>query len=69
MELPAGCVDPIFLYELAEHLHMTVAELTHGRGTPMPAHELSVGWPAFFRVKKRERKRAEQNRQNERRKV
>ena len=57
MELPPGTVDPLFLHELALELHMTVGELTHGRGTPMSAHELSVGWPTFFSVKAREAKR------------
>lgn len=53
MQLPPGVVDPIYMYELAEHLHMTVAELCHGRGTPMSSHELSVGWPAYFAYKQR----------------
>jgi hypothetical protein len=57
MELPPGTADPIFLCELAFELKMTVAELTHGRGTPMSAHELTVVWPAYFRYRAREAKR------------
>jgi len=49
--LAAGTIDPLFLYELAEALHMTVAELCHGRGAVMSAHELTVGWPAYFSTK------------------
>ena len=45
-------VDPIFMYELAEKLHMTVGELCYGRGTPMSLHELSVGWPAFYQYRR-----------------
>jgi len=63
MELPPGTVDPMFLHELALELGMTVGELTHGRGTPMSAHELAVEWPAFFRARRRETDRAaEKNR-------
>jgi hypothetical protein len=62
MELPPGTVDPLFLHELAEHLHMTVSEL----GDRMSAHELSVAWPAYFAYKLRQQERAEQ--QAERRK-
>lgn len=51
MELPAGVADPLYVYELAEKLHMTVGELMHGRGTPMSLHELCVGWPAYYRRK------------------
>ena len=52
MALPPGVVDDLFMYELAEHLHMTVGELCHGRGTPMSLHELAVGWPAYYEVKR-----------------
>lgn len=69
MELPPGCVDPMFLHELALQLHMTVGELKYGRGTPMSAAEMGVEWPAFFRAKDRERSREEKKRQMERRKV
>lgn len=60
MQLPPGTVDPLFECELALGLHMTLAELRHGRGTPMSAKELAVEWPAFFRFKERERRRAEE---------
>lgn len=59
MQLPPGTVDPLFECELALGLHMTLAELRHGRGTPMSASELAVEWPAFFRYRDRERKRKE----------
>ena len=62
MELRPGVVDPIFMYELAERLHMTVGELCFGRGTPMSLHELSVGWPAFFAWRQQEHDR-EQDKQ------
>jgi hypothetical protein len=50
MQLPPGTVDPLFLHELAEHLHMTVSDL----GERMSAHELCVAWPAYFAYKQRE---------------
>ena len=53
MRLPPGTVDPIFLHELALELNMTVGELTHGRGTPMSAHELGVAWPVFYATRAR----------------
>ena len=53
MRLPQGVADPIGLYELAEHLHMSVAELCHGRGALMSAHELTVGWPLYFEAKQK----------------
>jgi hypothetical protein len=59
MDLPPGTVDPIFTYELAERLHMTVGELCYGRGTPMSLHELTVGWPAFFNIREKAREREE----------
>lgn len=52
------------MYALAEHLHMTVAELCYGRGTPMSAHELAVGWPAYFAYQAREAERAEEEQSN-----
>jgi hypothetical protein len=57
MPLPPGVVDPIFMYELAERLHMTVGELCYGRGTPMSVHELAVGWPAFYEYRQRDAER------------
>ena len=67
--MPPGTVDPIFLHELALELHMTVGELTHGRGAPMSAHELSVAWPAFYATQRRiaAREAESQNRQARRR--
>jgi len=47
--LPQGLVDPLFAYELAERLHMSVGEL----GQRMSLHELTVGWPAYYASKKR----------------
>jgi hypothetical protein len=48
MDLPPGVVDPIYLCEMALKFHMSIAELCHGRGTPMSAHELCVVWPAYW---------------------
>ena len=59
MELPLGVADPISIYEMAEHLHMTVGELCFGRGTPMSNYELTVGWPQFNAYKARRQKEAE----------
>jgi hypothetical protein len=63
MELRPGIVDPIFMHELAERLHMTVGELCYGRGTPMSLHELSVAWPAFYAIREKQREREENKRQ------
>ena len=49
MPLPQGVSDPIFMFELAEHLHMPVGEL----GRRMSNHELTVLWPAYFASKAR----------------
>ena len=54
MQLPPGMVDPLFLHELAEHLHMPVGEMC----SRMSAHELTVSWPLYFDWKKREADRA-----------
>jgi hypothetical protein len=62
MELPPGVPDPMFMCELALELNMSLAELAHGRGAPMPLHELGVIWPTYFRARDRERKRAEDER-------
>lgn len=62
MPLPPGVADPIFMCELALELGMTVGELSHGRGTPMSAHELTVTWPQFFAYRERERQRQEDGR-------
>jgi hypothetical protein len=48
------------MFELAEQLHMSVAELCHGRGTPMPLSELAVGWPAYYAHKQRVVEREQQ---------
>lgn len=47
----------MFLCEMALEMGMSIAELVHGRGTPMGAHELCVIWPCYFEVKNREAKR------------
>lgn len=63
MELRPGVVDLIFMYELAERLHMTVGEMCYGRGTPMSLHELTVGWPAFYAHRQRVHEREEAKRE------
>lgn len=45
----------MFECELALELGMTLGQLR----SAMSVHELSVEWPAFFRARERERKRAE----------
>jgi hypothetical protein len=65
MELPPGTVDPMFLHELALELHMPVGEMC-GR---MSAKELAVDWPAFYKTRAREQKRAEDKAAMERRKI
>jgi hypothetical protein len=55
MKLPPGTVDPMFLHELALELKMPVGEMS----SRMSAHELAVSWPAFFRHRESERRRAE----------
>lgn len=65
MSLPPGTVDPMFQCELALELGMTLGELSHGRGTPMSAHELSVIWPSFFAARARERERAQRKAEQE----
>jgi hypothetical protein len=59
LQLPPGVVDPIYMCELAERLHMTVGELCYGRGTPMSLHELAVVWPAFYQYQQDVKDRAE----------
>lgn len=66
MQLPPGTLDPLSLHELALELGMTVGELTHGRGTPMSARELAVGWPLFFAYRERDRERREREQQHDR---
>lgn len=53
-------VDAIWPYELAESLHMSVAEVIHGRGTPMSAFEMCIGWPEYHAWKDREMERLEE---------
>lgn len=57
MEVPPGrgLVDPIFIYELALELGMPVGEMCRR----MSAHELTVGWPAYFAYRERVREREE----------
>lgn len=33
---------------MALALNMSLAELYHGRGTPMSLHEATVVWPAYY---------------------
>jgi hypothetical protein len=58
MELPVGkgLVDRMFLCELALELKMPIGEMCQR----MSARELSVTWPAYFRVRN-ERRQAEQD--------
>jgi hypothetical protein len=56
MRLPPGVVDPMFLGDLARELNMSIAEITHGRGTPMSAYELGVWWPNYFRAHSEEQR-------------
>lgn len=42
------------LLHMAERLGLTVAELSYGRGTPMPAYEL-VEWQAEEAIRAEER--------------
>lgn len=57
MPLPPGVIDPIFQHELALELGMTVAELMHGRGAPVPLREIAVEWPVFFALRQRQAER------------
>ena len=66
MQLPLGAADPIFLHELALELKMSVAEIKHGRGTPMSAHELTVLWPLYFQYRRREQERQAKEQQEQR---
>jgi hypothetical protein len=59
LRLPPGVVDPMFLGDLARELKMSVGEITHGRGTPISAHELGVFWPTYFRFHNDERRQIE----------
>jgi hypothetical protein len=43
----------LFEHQLAETLHMSVAEIRHGRGTPMSLAELTLWWPLYFEWKSR----------------
>lgn len=47
----------IFEHELALALGMSVAEIRHGRGAPMPISELAVAWPLFYRHQAEQAKR------------
>ena len=61
MDLPPGTVDPMFMCELALELGKSLSELQDS----MSAFELSVTWPAFFRMRAEEveRERARQENQ------
>lgn len=38
------------VFQLCQELGMTKAELIHGRGARMTAHELCVEWPIYNRL-------------------
>jgi hypothetical protein len=61
-------VDPMFLYELAETLGMSVQQMTTGR-PGMSAHELAVGWPTYFKFKARAQERAQEDAKQRSRRV
>lgn len=46
--MPLGFVSPLHTHRMALNLHMSVAELLHGRGAPMSARELCIDWPAYY---------------------
>ena len=62
---PPEAVDPLFEHDLALELHMTVAELRHGRGAPTPLAELVRDWPLYFEAKRRLAEREEQRQANQ----
>lgn len=62
MELPQGVADPMFVCELAEHLHMPIGEL----GERMSNYELNVIWPAYFAAKARVAAKAERDAEQKR---
>lgn len=66
---PLGVSDPLWEFELAESLHMSVSEIRHGRGTPMSAWEMCVGWPEYFASKGRAQDREEQRHEGRGRRV
>jgi hypothetical protein len=73
MKLPPTLMDPIAQHELAESLHMTVAELLYGRGAPTPIREIAIEWPTYRatkqRMENRARFKAEQEGERQRRHV
>lgn len=64
LQLPPGVADPLFVCELAEHLHMPIGEL----GRRMSNYELTVVWPAYFATKQRaaDREREKQEMRDQR---
>ncbi len=48
------------LFQLCRELGMTKAELIHGRGARMSAHELCVEWPLYMRLEAELQQRQEQ---------
>jgi hypothetical protein len=46
---------------------MTVGEIRHGRGTPMSAWELCIGWPEYHAYKAREQKKQQDKLEGSRR--
>jgi hypothetical protein len=67
MPTPLGVSNPLYEFELAESLHMTVSEIRHGRGTPMSAWELCIGWPEYHAYKAREQKKQQEKMEGSRR--
>lgn len=62
MSLPLGMADPLFLAELALEMNKSVRELENS----MSAFELTVWWPAYFRVREARRRREEKEREGSR---
>ena len=62
MRLPLGVADPIFMHELALEMGMPVGEL----GRRMSLHELTVQWPQFFAVRRREAERQKRKQEGRR---
>lgn len=55
LPLAPGMIDPLYLHELAERLHMTIGDLERRAS----AHELTVEWPAYDAAKARMRQTEE----------
>ncbi len=66
MKLPPTLMDPISQHDLASELHMTVAELLHGRGTPPLLYEVARDWPLYWAYKARAAEREAEKREGQR---